>query len=764
MDIYEVGTIVGKILSIIGGVLIIWFIIKIPSLIKYGFKKIFPNPAKENIQIYLFWSNFVQGIKSTSEFRKKLKTKKAIKVYKGKFNEFYLTKEEALVQSSEVVETITIKEVLKSETYPLFLLERLKRITLYDKKDLKNITRNSSLVWGNILDIWVHFILRNDKIIYPNDYNKSNEFRFGYIVLHGSDGLKGIYDIEEEKLEVAIKYQNIELLANLAIMTLDNNTEMILTNLDTKMTLEISKKLTMNTIKEEFLEELNLSKIELKEYIKLFPTLKTKYDLERVGLWAAKVGVMEVPSVYEEILEDKSSGVIMWNDYCSADIFDMSVELPVNFKKKNGEYVSVGIELKYLILEKKYREKLKDVKGLSVNKEENKTEDTVNNIKDFKDLLKRGNLPDDDRDVPMWLQIKNETYKTIPTTKEIIADIVALENDEFMQFMNRTINQNVFFTALTQAKDEELKILYTFLENGAEGLSLQFKEQIAKFKEKDIQKEQLNFALMVVSLYPLESKKTLQQYLRLNQDMNKLNFTKGDEGLHELEYSMNSILFHSTDDMNIKLKELISLIKKLFEEDKIKDDFCLHIASKFSPLLLSIDKIKLLESTSLERDLKWFIDKFITEDIDILQDDSILHQLILLNKLRIDAILEEKQDIYLEHTITISRYLMAFYPYLKTSGLFYLDDILNFVAHKEITVQNANDFLEIFEVLPAFYTDTNYENILEFKEFINKRLATWKPQNNKIFNEDGVKSKMILLNYLVDMEDLYYESGEDNLK
>jgi hypothetical protein len=40
----------------------------------------------------------------------------------------------------------------------------------------------------------------------------------------------------------------------------------------------------------------------------------------------------------------------------------------------------------------------------------------------------------------------------------------------------------------------------------------------------------------------------------------------------------------------------------------------------------------------------------------------------------------------------------------------------------------------------------------------------YKTQKNKIFNEDGVKSKMILLNYLVDMEDLYYESGEDNLK
>ena len=54
------------------------------------------------------------------------------------------------------------------------------------------------------------------------------------------------------------------------------------------------------------------------------------------GLWGAKVWVMKVPSHYEDIFEDSTCGRIEWNQYCSADIFDMSIELPVNFKRKIG--------------------------------------------------------------------------------------------------------------------------------------------------------------------------------------------------------------------------------------------------------------------------------------------------------------------------------------------------------------------------------------------------------------------------------------------
>lgn len=392
--------------------------------------------------------------------------------------------------------------------------------------------------------------------------------------------------------------------------------------------------------------------------------------------------------------------------------------------------------------------------------EESETSSQISTLNTFEDLLKRGNLPDDDRIVPLWLQIKNEIYKTIPTTKEIIDNILTLDNDEFMNYINRTINQNIFFAAMSCAKDEELKSLYVFLEKGKEGLSLQFKDKIEEFAKKDIKKEQLEYSLMLVSLYSKEAKNTFSKFIRLHRDMNQSNFSKEDESLFELEYSINSLFFHSNRDLYQKLKELISLIKELNESGKITDEFCTHIASKFAPVLNPIDRMYESEYTKLEYDLKWFIDKFISDELKILKDESILHQLILLHCLRLQAIEDKKDDEYLEHTIALTRYYLAYSPNLKENALYYLAEIMDFVAQKEITVANANAFIEVFEVIPALYEEISYENIILFKELINKKLANSKPQDNEIFTKEGVKNKIILLNYFLDMEDLYYESGQ----
>lgn len=73
MDSYEIGFIIGRILPIIGGFLIIWFIVKIPSILTFIFKKIFPNPTKDLLKTYLFWVDFTKNINSVDKFEKKLK-------------------------------------------------------------------------------------------------------------------------------------------------------------------------------------------------------------------------------------------------------------------------------------------------------------------------------------------------------------------------------------------------------------------------------------------------------------------------------------------------------------------------------------------------------------------------------------------------------------------------------------------------------------------------------------------------------------------
>jgi len=74
---------------------------------------------------------------------------------------------------------------------------------------------------------------------------------------------------------------------------------------------------------------LNLSKIELKDYMMLLPKQVTKNDLIKAKLWGATVAVVKVPSNFEDIIEDSSNGTIEYDQACSADIFDMTIELPI---------------------------------------------------------------------------------------------------------------------------------------------------------------------------------------------------------------------------------------------------------------------------------------------------------------------------------------------------------------------------------------------------------------------------------------------------
>lgn len=184
------------------------------------------------------------------------------------------------------------------------------------------------MIWCIINDIQVALIIdKNGKMIYPDDYPIDNKFRFGYEVFYDENGLMGIYDIENERIALNFRYKSIESFANIVEISEDEKTYLII-DLENPRDLSITNKnKTFPSIEEELKKRINLSKIELKDYMKLFPTPKTRYDLEKIGLWGAKVGVMEVPSSFEDIINDSSSGTIEWNHYCSADIYDMSIEL-----------------------------------------------------------------------------------------------------------------------------------------------------------------------------------------------------------------------------------------------------------------------------------------------------------------------------------------------------------------------------------------------------------------------------------------------------
>ena len=343
MFFYTLGYITGLVSFLLTIYIFFRLVIKLFKKVK---DSIYPNPTKEILKEYLFIWNFVEDITTVDELKEKLKTIPSKKLYKNNSNKIYFTKEEPLA-FDDVIQEISIRDILNSETYFLSLVESLKNITLYDKSDLKNITKSSSIVWIKAYKYNVHFIFDKDRIILPNSYPKDNKYKFGYDTIYTQEGLMFVYDVKNDiKINVDFEYKSVKLFGNIAYFSNDEE-NYIVYDLDTNI-----KIATTNTINPNEYEHLiNYSIIELKDYVKLFPTAKNQIDLVNMKLWNEKVLVSKIPEHYAQILETPKSGVIRYDYPVCGDIFDMSVELPIEFKKKNGDYLYLGINLECLILE-----------------------------------------------------------------------------------------------------------------------------------------------------------------------------------------------------------------------------------------------------------------------------------------------------------------------------------------------------------------------------------------------------------------------------
>ena len=96
--------------------------------------------------------------------------------------------------------------------------------------------------------------------------------------------------------------------------------------------------------------------LSLSEYIKLFDVFSSEKDLSQSGLLGRIVTVKkcEIINKYKNIIDEESKGIIGWKYPNNANSFDMSVELPIEFSKKDGKDLTLGIKFEYLeLLEKK---------------------------------------------------------------------------------------------------------------------------------------------------------------------------------------------------------------------------------------------------------------------------------------------------------------------------------------------------------------------------------------------------------------------------
>ncbi len=752
MDAYQLGVLTGEIVFWMIILSIIWGIIKLYKKIK---QKLFSNPTKELLKTYFFWVDFTNDISSIEELKKRLKTIKSTKVYKDEFNHFYLTLQEATALNI-AVEEITIKEVLASQTYPLFLLSRLERLTLYSKDDLKNITKTSQMIWLTFNDVTFHMIIDKDKIIYPKDYLSNNPFRFGYQIFFDENGFLGVFDVEADLLVLPFEYKDIKTYGNIAIVSKDKK-EYFSYDLIAKQI--ISSVSDTTTLSKDLKEKIDLSKIELNAYIKLIPTLLTQSDLVNCGLWGAKVWVMQVPSHYEEIIEDSSCGRIEWNQYCSADIFDMSIELPVNFKRKDGVYVSVGIAHKYLILDKEYRKNLKIIEKSS-------------SINSFEDLLIRGNLPDDDRVVPNYLKIKNSQYDDVDFSNNSINEIVKLSNEEFNELVSQT-NNGLLFTWLSTLNIEELQKFYKYneetvkLANDAKISSKeQFENAMATINKDEITNTQraratLEMPLMIEYAKNLYTKTIAFRMFRTYDYFKEYE----DEIDARFEITLSNIIWEDMGYIPDYFEQVLKLYRDAYDENsEYHQKIFEHLTKRFGYLIFALDKLVQLLENKTDTSLHWFIveaskKELISTKIELsideiksLESDKKLIDFLTLMFVSICA---KNDDAYMQSLINVTKTLFECYPANDKACENAMAEMMKSFAIKELNVENANAFLEFFEELPNLYKGLSFEKIMELKNLINTALAESKPQDNKIFEKEGVKNKLILLNYLVDMEDLF---------
>ena len=755
MSYYEWGKFISGLGAIAFGLGLMFLV---NTLIKKVFNKLFSNPSKELLlKNYLFWVDIVEGVDSVEKFKKRLKKIKKKIVYKGDFNRFYLSAEEAGAFSDKF-EAITIAEVLKSETYPLFLLQRLAHITLYEMQDIKNISKNSYMAFTTVKDIIVSFMINKDgAIIYPKDYPKDNPFRFGYEIFTNKNGLKGVYDIEADKLLLACIYKVIKAFANIVEVTQDEKTYEIY-NLSTMQQLDTIDVKTHPNIKTEYKALIDLSKIELEDYMKLYDIPKSIEDLIYMGLYDAKVLVMDVPSGYEEIIKDPNMGTICIEYPVTANVFDMSMELPVMFEKKDGDFVTLGVAFKYLILEKEYREKL-----TLKPKQENKS------IKEFRDLLKRGNLPDDDRVVPNWLKIKNEQFDDVDFTNNSIDAIIQLTKDEFSELIDEK-NTGLLITYFSTLNEKELNKFYDYLDSlDAQHIRKQIQETLSNIEEDEITNEQKAKATLEMPLV-IQYAKYISKKIEKYKEFRQKDYFKNEDGVKVLksEVMLSDIVWGKMSEIPILFEQVIDSFKDFYDENSDEHQEILeHLAVRFGQLIVVLNNL-IAKTQNRDSSLNWFVglmsDKGLIGDFEIsvsktktLTSDQ---KLIKFHTLTFLAIVQENEDNYLENLINVTNTMFEWYPINREACEYVMVEMMKSVAIKEVNKDNANAFLEFFEKLPRLYEVLDYRKIAQLKEIIKHTIATYKPQENKIFDEEGVKSKLILLNYLVDMEDLYFSETE----
>ena len=393
-------------------------------------------------------------------------------------------------------------------------------------------------------------------------------------------------------------------------------------------------------------------------------------------------------------------------------------------------------------------------------------------IKSFKDLLKRGNLPDDHRIVPNWLKIKNKQFDDVDFSKNSVDEILKLSSDEFNQLVSSS--ETLFLLVyLSTLSEKELEKFYNYtkkivLKNESKNFETPanevFIEAMNSLNIDEITNEQKIRATLEMPMMINFSKNIFHTHNNFTKIIRDNYYDFNHEYFMQYEGYLTKILWGEMKYIPDYYEQVIEQFKDFYDEknDEHKEFFT-HLSKKFGVLIGTLSWF-IAKTENRGSSLSWFTQKSIEyglmkEEVQISVSQSLTlepnQKLINFTILTFTAICQENDDNYLSNLIHCVDTLFEYYPVNDKACEYALQEMIKSIALKEVNVENANRFLEFFEKLPRFYEVLSYEKIMDLKEIILSLLEEYKPLDNKIFEQKDVKNKLILLNYKVDMEDLY---------
>ncbi len=382
------------------------------------------------------------------------------------------------------------------------------------------------------------------------------------------------------------------------------------------------------------------------------------------------------------------------------------------------------------------------------------------------DLPKGGNILDDDEVLLDYVKRKNDQFDGVDFSHNTVDDIITLPKDLFLLLFSDA-STGLFFTYVNTLSRDELTKFYVYLE-----------EVVQKMPNVE----------------DVDAKTWFEEAIKLTQDEEINNVQKAKATLempqliHAVKYKyfkteeyvkfVKSRYYAYTDDADMVYEgtltktiydEPMKYVADYFEQvltqfqdfyDETNEEhqaIATHLAKRFGLLCGYLAYIQMTieeKHTALE----WFLDTFTdaieeTDAKDIITNDRLIFE--LMNTYA--GIVNQDDDGYLKGLIAVTNNLFTWYPVNSEACEYAMVEMIKSVALKKVNVENANAFMSFFEELPRFYKVLSFEKKEQLKELINNTIANEDPLSNKIFEKEGVKNKLILLNYTIDMEDLYYE-------